>query len=494
MNNMQNLVIFEMANNHQGDVDHALKIVEVYADLCKKYDFDGAIKLQFRDIPNFISKKQLKTKTNKHIDRFLSTNLTQEKFKIICNSIKEKNLKLIITPFDEKSVDNAVKQNVDILKIASCSASDWPLIEKIVSKKIDVIASTGGQNLENIDKLHSFLFHKNINFALMHCVSLYPTNIEEANLGFLYKLKLRYSNTMIGYSGHEKPDDLTTIACAVGSGAKIFERHVGLETDEIKLNGYSMNPKQCDKWLDTLNQSIKAIKGNNVKNMTNKELDSIQDLARGVFAKNNIKKGNKITNKDVYYAFPLESNQLSSGQFSNDMIATKNYKIDEKIYENLKIKQSVIIREFVHIYKGMFEEAKVTVGNYLNMELSHHYGIEYFREYGAILITIINNNYCKKLVGLLKCQKHPCHRHLKKNETFHVLYGDVKLIRNGIEHVLTKGDKIEIRAGDWHSFSSNEGAIFEEISSKSIVGDSQYKDKNINKFDPYERKSEIILW
>ena len=62
--------------------------------------------------------------------------ISQEKFKIICNSIKEKNLKLIITPFDEKSVDNAVKQDVDILKIASCSASDWPLIEKIASKKI----------------------------------------------------------------------------------------------------------------------------------------------------------------------------------------------------------------------------------------------------------------------------------------------------------------------------------------------------------------------
>ena len=48
MNDFKNLVIFEMANNHQGDIKHALKIVNIYSKLCKKYNFNGAIKLQFR--------------------------------------------------------------------------------------------------------------------------------------------------------------------------------------------------------------------------------------------------------------------------------------------------------------------------------------------------------------------------------------------------------------------------------------------------------------
>ena len=110
------------------------------------------------------------------------------------------------------------------------------------------------------------------------------------------------------------------------------------------------------------------------------------------------------------------------------------------------------------------------------------------------MITIINEDYCKKLVALLKGQNHPCHRHFKKDETFHILYGNLIVIRNDVKHVLGQGDKIEIRAGDWHSFSSSEGAIFEEVSSKSIVGDSEYIDKKINKLDPYERKSEIKFW
>ena len=70
-------------------------------------------------------------------------------------------MKLIITPFDEISVENAVKQDVDIIKIASCSADDWPLIEKISNTKKPVIASTGGQDIKAIDKIHSFLEHRN---------------------------------------------------------------------------------------------------------------------------------------------------------------------------------------------------------------------------------------------------------------------------------------------------------------------------------------------
>jgi len=78
------LIIFEMANNHQGSVDHALKIISSYSKISKKYKLNGAIKLQYRTLPSFISKKQLKLITNKHIDRFLSTNLKEIEFEKIC--------------------------------------------------------------------------------------------------------------------------------------------------------------------------------------------------------------------------------------------------------------------------------------------------------------------------------------------------------------------------------------------------------------------------
>ena len=52
-----NLVIFEMANNHQGSVKHGLKIIDTYSDISKNL-FNPAIKLQYRDLNTFISKNK----------------------------------------------------------------------------------------------------------------------------------------------------------------------------------------------------------------------------------------------------------------------------------------------------------------------------------------------------------------------------------------------------------------------------------------------------
>ena len=72
--NFQDLFIFDLANNHQGDVDHAMKIIDEVADLVKKYKLNGAIKFQFRELSTFIHKDSRESKENKHIDRFLILN------------------------------------------------------------------------------------------------------------------------------------------------------------------------------------------------------------------------------------------------------------------------------------------------------------------------------------------------------------------------------------------------------------------------------------
>ena len=74
--------------------------------------------------------------------------------------------------FDEESVDIIKEMNFDIIKVASCSAKDWPLIEKIADTNLPIIFSTGGLDINNIDDLVSFFTHK-FDFAIMHCVC-YP--------------------------------------------------------------------------------------------------------------------------------------------------------------------------------------------------------------------------------------------------------------------------------------------------------------------------------
>ena len=90
----------------------------------------------------------------------------------------------------------------------------------------------------------------------------------------------------------------------------------------------------------------------------------------------------------------------------------------------------------------MFNEANVTIGNNYEIELSHHYDMEKFEKVGALLITIINRDYCKKLIAQLPGQSHPSHYHEKKEETFHILSGSMTVKRNDETFNLKKGDTL----------------------------------------------------
>ena len=126
-----NLFTFEMANNHQGSVTHGKRIINAMADLKDKFGIRAAIKFQFRDLDTFIHPDHLSDKENKHIPRFLSTRLSDVEFKELILEAKRRGLITMCTPFDEISVDKILNLGIEIVKVASCSATDWPLLEKL---------------------------------------------------------------------------------------------------------------------------------------------------------------------------------------------------------------------------------------------------------------------------------------------------------------------------------------------------------------------------
>ena len=59
--NFNNLIVLDLANNHQGDMDHAKMIIDNVSSLKDTYKIENlAIKFQFRDLPDFISKTEQK--------------------------------------------------------------------------------------------------------------------------------------------------------------------------------------------------------------------------------------------------------------------------------------------------------------------------------------------------------------------------------------------------------------------------------------------------
>jgi N-acetylneuraminate synthase len=126
------------------------------------------------------------------------------------------------------------------------------------------------------------------------------------------------------------------------------------------------------------------------------------------------------------------------------------------------------------------------------VELSHQYGFDRFFEIGAVIIDVVNRDYCKKLIIQFPNQAHPSHRHIEKEETFQVLTGTVDVVIKGEKSRLVAGQKQLVERGTYHSFSTEMGVIFEEVSTTSIKGDSEYEDTSIPS-DPATRKTKIEL-
>ena len=494
----KDLFIFEMANNHQGSVEHGLKIIDAMGKIARKHGINAGVKFQYRDLDTFIHPDFKKRENIKHVPRFLSTRLTAKNFLTLVNAVRDQGMTTVATPFDESSVHQCINHGIQIIKVGSCSADDWPLLETVAKANKPVIISTGGLAISDIDNIVSFFSHQEINFAFMHCISVYPTPNNMLHMNFLSKMIRRYSYVLIGYSGHEAPDNLDAVKIAISKGASILERHVGLPTDTIKLNAYSMNPEQTDLWVASALIAKEICGTGDDKQISQAETESLSSLKRGVYAARNIQKGSIIEKKDVFFAMPCAEGQTTSGIFGRKratFVASKDYKKNESIKEHYQPDTIIIVRSIIHDVRGMIYEAGIVLGNDCAIELSHHYGIERFRQTGALIVNIINRAYCKKIVVQLPGQKHPNHYHKIKEETFQLLRGDLYVNLNGRKIHMKPGDKLLVEPEVWHSFhAGHKGAIFEEVSTTHTIGDSYYEDEKISVLDPLQRKTIIERW
>lgn len=495
--NFHKLFVFDLANNHQGDVQHALKIIMAMGAIARKHNVRAIFKFQFRQLETFIHPKHKADSQNKHIPRFLSTHLDHSDFRILLDAVRNEKMLSMCTPFDESSVNVISEMGFDLIKVASCSAKDWPLLEKIASANKPVIFSTGGLQLSNIDDLVSFFDHRGVDFAIMHCVSIYPTPAANCNLNQIDVLQQRYPSRVIGWSTHECPDEMLPVQIAVAKGAQIFERHVGINTNTIKLNAYSSTPDQIDRWIESYKLAI-TLCGNTERTLNPLELESLDSLKRGIFARRNVKKGEVITIDDIYFAMPYIPGQVDSGAWRKGIIVDADIAMDDPVmFVDVKIplnSDAQIIKAAVHEVKALLNEARISLNSDFEVEYSHHYGISRFREYGAVLISCINREYCKKIIVQLPGQKHPAHFHKLKEETFQVLYGELNVNVDGKQRKLTAGDIHLVMPGVWHSFSTDKGCVFEEVSTTHYNEDSVYRDSSINALKRQERKTRVDHW
>lgn len=490
------LFILEMANNHVGDIEHGLKIIKDFHQVTKKFDFNFAFKFQYRDIAGTFIHPDYKNRMDiKYVKRFSETKLSPTEFLTLKKEAEGLGYISICTPFDENSVDLIEKHDYSIIKVGSCSFTDWPLLERIVKTDKPIIASTGGASLEEIDKVVSFFQHRNKTFAIMHCVGEYPTKEENLQLNQITFLKDRYANVAIGFSTHEEPDNYLPVQFAIAKGAQIFERHVAVKSDKYEINAYSSTTDQLENWLKSAERAFKfgGVVGKRAGHSV-KEIVDIRQFQRGVFAKEFIKKGELIDRKNVFFAFPNQPGQL----VAKDIGKYKYFYAKKDIKKNAAVSDVKVVDARERVYEivkridKFLDKSGVVFPNKVDLEISHHYGIDKFNKYGICMITCVNRDYCKKLLVILPGQSFPTQYHEKKEETFNILYGKFIVSLNGKKHTYEPGDVITVKPGVKHGFTAVNGGVLEEISSTHFTNDSFYTDKRIalNK----NRKTFVSHW
>lgn len=317
------LFVLELANNHWGRLDRALRIIQEHARIVRFNNVRAAIKLQFRDIDTFIHQDFRDRTDIRYIKKTLDTRLSKEDFAQMVAAIRRSNCVTMATPFDEASVDLCVELGIQIIKIASSDVNDWFLIEKIAQTKRPAIISTGGSSLKDLDDIVAFFDNRHIPLAINHCVSLYPAEDAELELNQIDFLRERYPGHVIGLSTHEYHDWESSIMIAYAKGARTFERHIDIDEDGIAVSPYCSLPAQVNRWFQAYKKAREMCgsSGETKRVVSPRETAYLDGLVRGVYARRDLPEGHVLNHErmadDLYLAIPLQKGQLSCRELMN---------------------------------------------------------------------------------------------------------------------------------------------------------------------------------
>ena len=338
-NIFEDLFVLEMTNNHLGSLSRGMKIVDEFAKVARFNNVKAAIKLQFRDVENFIHKDYRNCDNIRYIKRTKETYLSDNDYEKLVEHIRKSSLIPMATPFDEKSVDLCIKLNLPIIKVASADNNDWVLLNKIAESRKPIIVSLGGLSLKDTDDLISFFQKRDIPIAINHCIASYPTKEKDMQLNQLDFLKNRYPDVVIGLSTHEQGSSYESMLIAYGKGARTFEKHIDIIDENTEISKYSAQPYEIDAWFKAWHKA-KIFCGNSEKSRClplDEEKNFLDNYIRGVYFKNDMKAGQKISHDDIYLAIPIHKGQISVRELmvgEYGFILNKDCRKDEKLMVN----------------------------------------------------------------------------------------------------------------------------------------------------------------
>jgi sialic acid synthase SpsE len=165
-----------------------------------------------------------------------------------CESV---GIKPMTTVFSRSRIPFVASLGMDAIKVASYDCASLPLLRELIPHFDHLYISTGATFDDEIERTAWFLNNHQQPFTLLHCVTIYPTPLDEMHLARLEYL--RQYTPSVGFSDHSliSCDGIKASAVAMMMGADVVERHFTvLKPDENRDGPVSVNPTQLKELVE----------------------------------------------------------------------------------------------------------------------------------------------------------------------------------------------------------------------------------------------------
>lgn len=198
------------------------------------------------------------------------------------------------TPFDGSAVDFLESFDLPAYKIASFEMIDLPLVRRVAMTGKPVIMSTGMASPEEIaESVEAFRSAGGCDLVLLHCVSGYPTPVEQSNLRRITELAAEFS-CPVGLSDHTLGVEVAIASVVLG--ACLIEKHFALSrADGGPDSAFSLEP-------DELRALVRGAKR------------AFEALGSGAPARAEVEKANVVFRRSIYVVRDIGAGELFTAE------------------------------------------------------------------------------------------------------------------------------------------------------------------------------------
>jgi sialic acid synthase SpsE len=320
------LVIVEIGINHEGNFEKAKQMIFDAHD-------NGAecIKFQCHVIDDeMIPNDVIPPNANESIWEMMKRcSFSLENEIKLKKYVEDLGMIYVNTPFSRAAANRLEKMNISAYKIGSGECNNFPLVSHIASFGKPVILSTGMNDINSICKSVDILKKANVDYAIMHVTSMYPTPYDKVRLKFITELKEKFPDTVIGLSDHSLGN--YTCFAGIALGASILEKHF---TSDKNWPGPDIPISITPSGLKELIIGSKAIFESltNKKNVLDGERKTAEFAYASVVAIRDIKQGDNFSEKNIWVKRP-GTGEIKA-EFLNEILnkkSTKDVKKNEQI-------------------------------------------------------------------------------------------------------------------------------------------------------------------